>query len=282
MLTDLKHALSFNPLHPVYREPVVDDPPPAPVPATDWIERPGGVVAVGYAGTGFAYDNEGPGHRVLLEPHRIAERPVTCGEFMAFIEDGGYETPTLWMDEGWARVVARQWRAPLYWERGEDGRWWHFTLGGLRPVREDEPVCHVSWYEADAYARWAGARLPTEFEWETLAREYAVDGNFVETGRLHPAPLAPPGDAERSPRARRLFGDVWEWTLSPYAPYPGYRPPEGAIGEYNGKFMCNQFVLRGGSCATAADHVRATYRNFFHPHARWQFAGLRLADDARA
>ncbi len=276
MLTDLKHALSFNPLRPVYVE-APDDPPPAPLDPPGWIEREGGLVRIGHEGDGFAYDNEGPAHRVFLEPHRIADRPVTCGEFVAFIEDGGYREPRLWMDEGWARVQAEGWRAPLYWEE-RDGEWWHFTLHGMRPVRPNEPVCHVSWYEADAFARWAGARLPTEFEWEALAREARLEGHFADSGRYHPAPLGRlPGDDTRG--ARRLFGDTWEWTASAYAPYPGYRPPAGAIGEYNGKFMCNQYVLRGGSCATPEGHVRATYRNFFHPHARWQFSGVRLADD---
>jgi ergothioneine biosynthesis protein EgtB len=197
------------------------------------------------------------------------------------MEDGGYGRADLWMSDGWAVASEREWTEPFYWER-RDGDWWLFTLAGMRPVEPDEPVCHLSWYEADAFARWAGARLPTEAEWEVVARELPVQGNLVEVGRFHPAPLREVGAAEDGSSAdpKQMFGDVWEWTGSQYRPYPGYRPAPGVLGEYNGKFMSNQFVLRGGSCATPRSHIRPTYRNFFHPDACWQFSGLRLARDA--
>jgi ergothioneine biosynthesis protein EgtB len=203
----------------------------------------------------------------------MASRLTTCAEYIAFMEDGGYRRGDLWLSEGWDRVKSEGWEAPLYWQR-KGGSWWTMTLGGMRVVDEMEPVCHVSYFEADAFARWAGARLPTEQEWEMAAGGSAVEGNFLESGLLHPA---------RAPAAGRepvqMFGDVWEWTASAYLPYPGFKPPPGALGEYNAKFMCNQFVLRGGSCATPAAHIRATYRNFFPPDARWQFSGIRLARD---
>jgi len=273
MVTDLKHALSFNPLHPVFRERSEEQYGDAC--KLRYAEFPGGVTPIGHAGNTFAYDNEMPAHRVFLEPFLLASRAVTCGEFMEFIDDGGYETPLLWLDDGWAALDAHGWTAPLYWEQ-RDGAWWAFTLSGLRPVDRSEPVCHVSYYEADAYARWAGRRLPTEFEWETASAGVAIEGHFADEGTLHPLPTP------QSPHpVSGLFGDTWEWTASHYSPYPGYRPTEGAIGEYNGKFMCNQFVLRGGSCGTTKNHVRRTYRNFFYPDARWQFTGIRLADTAR-
>jgi ergothioneine biosynthesis protein EgtB len=214
---------------------------------------------------------------VWLDAFCIATHPVTHGDWIEFIDDGGYERPELWLSAGWDAVTARDWQAPLYWER-RDGAWHTFTLHGMMPVDPLTPVCHVSFYEAEAFARWASARLPTEFEWEVAAREAPADGNFVESGALHPLPLrkAP----ARGGMPAQLFGDVWEWTRSDYGPYPGYRPAEGAVGEYNGKFMSGQYVLRGGSCATPASHIRATYRNFFPPDARWQFSGLRLARDA--
>ncbi len=271
ILTDVKHLLSCNPLRPAYRD--CPRPPVSETAALRWQAFDEGVQWVGHDGRGFAFDNEQPRHRVFIEAFELATRLVTCGEFLAFIEDGGYERPELWLSDGWNAVQARGWDAPLYWQRG-DGAWQVMTLSGVRCVRVDEPVCHVSLYEADAFARWAGARLPREAEWEMVAAGAVIDGNFVESGWLHPTPAADAG-------LTQLFGDVWEWTQSAYAPYPGYRPPAGAFGEYNGKFMCNQLVLRGGSCVTPRDHVRATYRNFFPPDARWQFTGIRLARDAR-
>ena len=266
LLTDVKHAFSVNPLRPAYGSP----PPPsgaAPAPLA-FLPREGGVVEIGAPGEGFAFDNERPRHRELLRPHALGSRPVTCGEWLAFMGEGGYRRPQLWLSDGWAAVASRGWEAPLYWERDGAG-WLQFTLGGLRPLDEAEPVAHVSFYEADAYARWAGARLPTETEWEAAAAGAPEDGTFADGGRLHPA----------AARAVQLRGDVWEWTRSAYAPYPGFRPLAGALGEYNGKFMVSQLVLRGGSCATPLGHARPTYRNFFYPDARWQFTGVRLARD---
>jgi ergothioneine biosynthesis protein EgtB len=292
LLTDLKHAFSRNPLFPAYREdawPDEREPSGEPVPL-GWCPHPGGVVPIGAAGTGersrsFCFDNELPTHETLLPPFALSSRLVTNGDYLEFIEEGGYRQPEWWLSDGWDVVEQRGWTAPLYWVRTEQG-WREFTLAGLRPLRWDAPVTHVSLYEADAYARWRGCRLPTEFEWETLVRsELDLDdqlrpgeevlrrANFVETEAFHPRP------ASRESRTIpvQLFGDVWEWTSSPYGPYPGYAPPAGALGEYNGKFMCNQFVLRGGSCVSPASHLRASYRNFFHPDKRWQFTGIRLA-----
>jgi ergothioneine biosynthesis protein EgtB len=273
ILTDLKHLLAKNPRQPVYRPRPPGDAPGA-APALAWHDHPPGLREIGHAGAGFAFDNEGPRHRVYVHAFALASRLVTNGEYLAFMADRGYERPELWLSDGWAAVCANGWRAPLYW-RERDGAFRQFTLAGLREVAPAEPVTHVSAYEADAYARWAGARLPSEAEWEVVAAGAEIAGNFVESGRLQPAPAAEAGDDPL-----QLFGDVWEWTSSAYAPYPGYRPPPGALGEYNGKFMANQLVLRGGSCATALSHVRASYRNFFHPDARWQFSGIRLARDA--
>src|SRR5690606_17387346 len=225
---------------------------------------------------GFRFDNEEPRHRVLLPAFALASRPVTNAEFAAFVAAGGYDDPAWWLSDGWAAARTEGWRAPLYWEPAPDG-WRVFTLAGLRPLTPDAPVCHISFYEADAYARWAGARLPTEAEWETAAAALPVAGRFAEDGPLEPAPLGP-GEGDAAPA--RLFGDVWEWTASPYVAYPGYRAAAGALGEYNGKFMCNQMVLRGGSCASPRAHLRASYRNFFPPAARWQWSGVRLARDA--
>jgi ergothioneine biosynthesis protein EgtB len=273
MLTDLKHVLSSNPLRPVYKAA----PGPAEgerAPPLAWHPGAEGVVVVGAREGGFAFDNERPQHRAFLEPYELASRLVTAGEFLEFIDDGGYERPDLWLSDGWAARTRLDWSAPLYWERDEGGAWRQITLGGVRAVCAAEPVCHVSYYEADAFARWRGARLPTECEWEAFAeRQPAHEGNFVEAGVLHPLPATRGGRAAPC----QLFGDVWEWTSSPYAPYPGFRPLVGALGEYNGKFMCNQMVLRGGSCLTPKGHVRASYRNFFPPEARWQMSGLRLA-----
>jgi ergothioneine biosynthesis protein EgtB len=273
LLTDIQHLFSMNPLQPVYRES-----PAVPASAAldlRFIAGRHGIVETGHAGDGFAYDNEGPRHRELLQPHAIANRCVTNSEFHAFIDDGGYGNPVLWLSEGWDTVRREGWKHPLYWD---DDLETSFTLAGRRVIDPAAPVCHVSFFEADAFARWAGARLPTEAEWETLARETPVEGNFADAAMLHPLPARPTDGASGGPL--QMFGDVWEWTASPYVGYPGYRPAAGAIGEYNGKFMCGQWVLRGGSCATPAGHVRASYRNFFFPAARWQFSGLRLAKDA--
>jgi len=271
LLTDIKHLLSCNPLKPAYRPKTVAS--RGNVPVLNWQAADGGVVWIGHDRDDFAYDNEKPRHRVFLEPFEIASRPVTNGEYLEFIRDGGYSRPDLWLSDGWTAIHDRRWTAPLYWEQ-VDGEWTTFTLNGRRPWSADEPICHVSYYEADAYARWKGCRLPSEAEWETVASDVAIEGNFVETGILHPA--APQA---ASPLAQ-IFGDVWEWTRSGYEPYPGYVAPEGPLGEYNSKFMCSQLVLRGGSCATPRSHIRPTYRNFFPPHARWQFSGIRLARDA--
>jgi len=275
VLTDVKHLLAQNPMHPAYRP--VEPEPRRTLPPLGWHEVEAGLREIGFAGPGFAFDNESPRHRVWLDAFALAGRPVTVGEYLTFVEDGGYARPELWLADGWSAVQARGWQAPLYWERDESGGWWMQTLAGPRPLHPEEPVAHVSLYEADAYATWAGARLPTEAEWEVVAAELPVKGNFVENERFHPAPLGP-ADAADGPA--QMFGDVWEWTASAYAPYPGFRPAAGALGEYNGKFMANQLVLRGGSCATPNGHVRPSYRNFFYPDARWQFSGIRLARDA--
>ena len=235
------------------------------------------IIEIGHDGDGFAYDNEGPRHEALIPRFSLASRPVTNGEYMAFIENGGYSRPEFWLSLGWTTVNEQRWDAPLYWMK-RDGAWWYFTLSGLRPVDLSEPVTHISYFEADAYANWAGARLPTEFEWERAALSCPIEGNFVETQSFHPAALAPERPEENRELVR-MFGDVWEWTRSAYSPYPGYRAAPGALGEYNGKFMCNQYVLRGGSCATSRTHIRRTYRNFFQPEKRWQFTGIRLAHD---
>ena len=311
ILTDIKHVFWSNPLRPAYRD--LPESPRGRQPSLEWISFPEDTYEIGcqrssaregFFGTEtdregildsafgrFAYDNEGPAHKVHLGAFRIASRLVTNGEFLRFIEDGGYGRPELWLSDGWKTVQARRWQAPLYWEH-RDGHWWLMTLAGMRKVNPDEPVCHVSFYEADAFARWAGARLPTEAEWEIAAADYPIEGNLLESGHLHPMALVTDCGQEISPVEnrchsetpvlRQMFGDVWEWTASPYRPYPGYRPPAGAPGEYNAKFMCNQMVLRGGSFATPRSHIRSTYRNFFPPDARWQFMGLRLAEDAES
>ncbi|MGH8274141.1 MAG: ergothioneine biosynthesis protein EgtB [Gammaproteobacteria bacterium] len=268
LVTDIKHVLAQNPLAPAWRE--LPPPDMAPPPPLAWREFTGGLTEIGYAGADFAFDNERPVHRVYLEAYAFAERPVTNADYREFIDDGGYRSSELWLSDGWARVQSEGWQRPLYWS--EDGER-EFTVAGLRALEPAAPVAHLSHYEADAYARWAGARLPTEAEWEHAAADCAIAGNLADSDRLHPAPLT------AEPLAG-LWGDVWEWTASAYLPYPGYRPPAGAIGEYNGKFMSGQMVLRGGSAATPVEHIRATYRNFFYPPQRWQFAGLRLARDA--
>ena len=272
ILTDIKHMFSFNPLRPAYSRIVA---PAGLCQPLSWIRYEGGLEWIGHEGDSFAFDNEEPRHRVFIEPFELASRPVTNGEYVAFMEAGGYERPDLWLSDGWYAVQDQHWRHPLYWE-SRDGAWFSFTLSGLRELKPEEPVCHVSFYEADAFARWAGARLPTEAEWESVASEESVAGNFAEQRLLHPAP-----GADHREGAAQMFGDVWEWTQSPYTPYPGFNPAEGALGEYNGKFMCNQIVLRGGSCATPQSHIRATYRNFFPPDSRWQFSGVRLARNVK-
>ena len=271
MVTDIKHALWSAPL----RWDAIPGEQRAPAaPALSWIGLEGGIHSIGHSGSGFAFDNEGPRHEVLLRPFQIASRAVSNGEYLEFMADDGYNRPELWLSDGWDKVQAEQWNAPLYWERREDGSWHEFVGGGAQTGTQEvnlaEPVCHVSFYEADAYARWNGARLPTEQEWEIAALRTPARGTFLEDGLLHAQPASGPG-------FQQAWGDVWEWTASPYVGYPGFQSAPGALGEYNGKFMCNQFVLRGGSCATPRSHIRATYRNFFPPHTRWQFSGLRLA-----
>ena len=269
--TDVKHLLSRNPLHPALR-PGAAVAATASAPPSRWLERSPGLVEVGApagAGRPFAFDNEGPRHPVWLTPHVLASRLVTCGEYAEFVRDGGYRRPELWLSDGWATVVQQGWTRPLYWTEALDRE---FTFEGLVPIDPARPVCHVSAYEADAYVRWAVARLPTEFEWEALASEVPVAGHFADSAELRPRVASAGVPAQ-------LYGDCWEWTSSAYSPYPGFRADVGALGEYNGKFMCNQLVLRGGSCATPPGHVRASYRNFFPPHARWQYAGIRLARD---
>jgi ergothioneine biosynthesis protein EgtB len=271
ILTDLKHMFSRNPLRPAYQKQW----PLTPVSSvrSGWVRVAGGAHSIGHAGDGFCFDLEQPRHTVWLEDYEIATQPVTHGDFLAFIDDGGYRRPELWLSAGWDAVATRGWQAPLYWER-IDGAWHTFTLHGMAPVEANTPICHVSFYEADAYARWAGARLPTEAEWEVAAAHVPIAGNFMESGALHPLALR---EKPAPGTLAQAYGDVWEWTRSDFAPYPGFKPAAGAVGEYNGKFMANQYVLRGGSCATPASHIRASYRNFFPADARWQFSGLRLA-----
>jgi ergothioneine biosynthesis protein EgtB len=273
IVTDLKHAFWSQPLQPGLVERETNAPAQRTRTFT-WAEFEGRQVETGHLGKGFAFDNELPRHAVLLQPYRLAERLVANREFLEFIEDDGYRRPELWLSDGWDAVNQHAWEAPLYWER-DGNEWKQYTASGLRPLDVDEPVCHVSFYEADAFARWRGARLPLEAEWERAADRSPVEGNFAESGAFHPHSDSGSGGLTQ------IFGDVWEWTASPYVAYPGFRPAEGLVGEYNGKFMCNQFVLRGGSCATPQSHIRASYRNFFPPHARWQFMGIRLAADAR-
>jgi ergothioneine biosynthesis protein EgtB len=272
VLTDIKHALSCNPLWPAYRA-AADDGAAGSARDPRWMPYIGGIVPIGHDGDGFAFDNERPRHEVLLQPFELQDRLVTNAEYLSFVEQDGYRRPEWWLSLGWSTLREQGWQAPLYWVKRE-GAWWEFTLFGLRPLDLQAPACHVSYFEADAFARFTGARLPTEAEWEHAAAGMAIEGSFAESERFHPRPAA--GGAS----SWQLFGEVWQWTQSPYTPYPGYVPPPGALGEYNGKFMCNQYVLRGGSCATPGGHVRATYRNFFPPEARWQFTGIRLARDA--
>jgi ergothioneine biosynthesis protein EgtB len=279
LATDIKHAFWTNPLHPSYRDEAL--PASGEAPEMRWIDFGGGLVEIGHSGSGFAFDNETPRHKVYLEPFQLASRPVTCAEFLDFIQCGGYERPELWLSEGWETVQAKGWRAPLYWHRDPSGEWSIFTLRGRSPMSDlaATPVCHVSYFEADAYANWTGRRLPTEAEWELAAGNAPVEGNLLESGRLHPE-VCENFDSRQPNGAvpNQLYGDVWEWTRSPYVGYPGYQPVGGALGEYNGKFMCNQMVLRGGSVVTPASHIRASYRNFFPASTRWQFSGIRLAN----
>lgn len=265
LLMDVKHLFSLNPLKPVWASlPEVAAVSARPL---KYIGRTAGQVSIGHDGKGFAFDNETPRHPVLVPPHVVADRPVSNGEFRDFVHAGGYRDASLWMSDGWATVQREDWQRPLYWQADLMSE---FTLGGQRAIVDAAPVCHISWYEADAFARWAGARLPTEAEWESFAAPQPVAGNFLDSGLFQPSA----GDGTR------VFGDVWEWTASAYAPHPGFKPLAGGLGEYNGKFMANQMVLKGGACVTPAGHVRASYRNFYYPQQRWQFAGLRLAKDA--
>ena len=265
LLMDVKHLFSLNPLKPAWRP--LPKLPANGVRPMKYISRPAGQVSMGHSSQDFAFDNETPRHPVLVTAHAIADRPVSNGEYRDFIRDGGYAKPALWMSDGWATVQREAWERPLYWDEDLLAE---FTLGGRREIVDAAPVCHLSWYEADAFARWAGARLPTEVEWESYAATQPVAGNFMDSGLFQPAPG----------QGTQLFGDVWEWTASAYAPHPGFKPLAGGLGEYNGKFMANQMVLKGGACVTPAGHLRPSYRNFFYPQQRWQFAGLRLAKDA--
>ena len=272
-LTDILHLFAQNPLRPAFKSPE-----PLAVGTVDaaelsWTAFDGATETFGHDGDGFAFDCEGPAHEAVLCPFSLASRCITNGEWLAFMADGGYRTATLWLSDGWATVQQEGWTAPFYWEQRDDG-WWSMSLRGMQPVDPAAPATHISYFEADAFASWAGARLPTEYELERAVRDVEIAGNFADSGRLRPAPAPSDGDG-----LAQLYGDVWEWTRSPFTPYPGFRPPDGAVGEYNGKFMNGQYVLRGGSCATPPDHLRATYRNFFQPEKRWQFSGVRLAKD---
>jgi ergothioneine biosynthesis protein EgtB len=273
LLTDIKHLFSCNPLLPAYTHPAAATLHGAP--PLSYKTFGGGLVELGHSGAGFCFDNELPRHRAYLNPFQLANRAVTNREFLEFVRAGGYASAGYWLSDGWTTVQREGWTRPIYWMESLDQE---FTLTGLRALNPHAPVCHLSYYEADAFARWAGARLPTEFEWEVAAGTVPSSGNFLESGHWHPLPAAHPGPASDSDTSLlQMFGDVWEWTQSAYAPYPGYTPVAGSLGEYNGKFMVNQLVLRGGSCATPRTHIRSTYRNFFNPAARWQFSGLRLA-----
>ena len=270
LLMDILNLFSHNALRPAfapYRPASASQ-----APDIDWVHFEGGIVEIGHDGNGFAFDCEGPRHQALVQPFRLASRLVTNGEWKAFMADGAYQRPELWLSDGWATINQQHWNAPLYWEE-IDGAWHAMGLPGLHPVEDAAPVCHVSYYEADAFATWSGKRLPTESEWEIAAKALPPQGNTLGSNLLRPVPAQGPG-------LQQMFGDVWEWTQSPYVPYPGFKPEAGAVGEYNGKFMSNQIVLRGSSCATTDNHVRSTYRNFFYPDKRWMFAGLRLAEDA--
>ena len=282
LLTDIKHILASNPLRPVYKHQAIKQPSETieqkPV---NWIEFNGGIKTIGYTGKGFSYDNEGPPHKVYMENFQLASKPVSNREYLAFINDGGYSEASYWLSDAWVLVRQQQWQAPLYWEQ-IDNRWFNMTLAGMQEIVLDAPVCHVSYFEAAAYVRWAskaqpGIRLPTEVEWEIAASDLSIEGNLRDLSVLQPRSVSHDAGATYP---QQMFGDVWEWTQSPYTAYPGYHAARGPLGEYNGKFMSSQMVLRGGSCATPADHIRASYRNFFYPHERWQFSGFRLAKDS--
>lgn len=280
LLTDIKHNFATNPLRPQYRELTI---PPSHSSELHWKTYEGGLTTIGHAlnhsNDDFAFDNEYPNHSIYLNGFRLASRLITNGEFLNFIDDGGYQQANLWLSEAWKIVVQQEWQQPFYWQQ-RDGEWWQMTLGGMRTLDPHAPACHISFYEADAYARWVGKRLPTEAEWEVAAREQVIEGNLRGQGYLQPISVTNHANAQSQPTdMQQMYGDVWEWTQSPYTPYPGYTQGAGAFGEYNGKFMSNQMVLRGGSCVTPKDHIRATYRNFFYPADRWQFSGFRLAED---
>jgi len=276
LVTDIKHVFAQNPLYPVFR-PRDEQTQSRKVSPCSFVDFEEAIIQIGHGGNEFSYDNEGPRHRALVPAFSLATRLVTNGEYLEFMDAGGYSSPEFWLSLGWTTVndpVSGRWEAPLYWTK-RDGAWWNFTLSGMRPVDETEPVTHISHFEADAFANWSGARLPTEFEWERAVRGLPIEGNFVDHERFHPAPAA----GVPNEKLEQMYGDVWEWTRSAYLPYPGYHAGPGALGEYNGKFMSNQMVLRGGSCATSQNHMRPTYRNFFQPEKRWQFTGIRLARD---
>lgn len=265
---DIKHNFRSNPLRPAYLPEIL--PQVEQASPLGWEMRAGGLIEAGFDGDGFAYDNERPRHKVWLEPHRLGDRLITNAEYLEFIADDGYQRSDLWLADGWHHIRQHGWQAPLYWEQ-RDGEWWEFTLHGMAPLHPAAPVAHISYYEADAFARWAGKRLPleTELEHKLSELEPPADGHFTDRGVFHP-----------QPGTGQWYGSLWEWTASPYTAYPRFQPLEGSMGEYNGKFMCNQWVLRGGACITPPDHIRPTYRNFFYPHDRWQFSGIRLAEDA--
>lgn len=269
ILTDLKYLLAQNPLLPIYKDQVIAE--FKPVYPINWIKFEEGIVEIGSKGSEFTYDNEHPRHRAFVQDYELADRLITNQEYLEFMNDGGYKRSELWLDEGWSKVNSEEWNSPLYWFKREE-EWFNFTLSGARPIESNEPVTHISYFEADAFARWKDCRLPTEQEWEHASKNIEVKGNFVDDDTFHPIPKKGEGSA-----LKQMYGDAWEWTQSSYSPYPGYKPLPGALGEYNGKFMANQYVLRGGSCATSKSHIRKTYRNFFHTDARWQFTGIRLA-----
>lgn len=276
ILTDIKHGFSFNPMFPALNH---HQPQPQPAISQKWLEFAGGEFRVGHTGECFHYDNERPAHSMLINPFRMTKRLVTNGEYLEFMADSGYDNPVLWLSDGWAWRQRENVQQPLYWVE-KDNEWWQYSLSGLRPVLPEEPVCHISYYEADAFAQWSGKRLPTEFEWELAARlqrsQHEWQNNGLDLRHLHPQACT----QDTSDQLLQLYGDCWQWTRSAYSAYPGYKPAPGAVGEYNGKFMCNQLVLKGSSCATPPGHSRPSYRNFFPAHARWQFSGIRMADDA--